>query len=185
MRSLGILSSIRPTRVSRRERRSRPFPVSIAVVDPVRAAHPAGGAGELSDLGGHQSLAGEGQQLTDQIGIGALLDQLQQRHSFIGHRRLRLQVQLATEPYPKTGDDHLIGGPLLHHAQGHDPLRLQDQGWHGGGGYQSWDGRLPLRLSHIRHMATCPAGTSMTPTARHWGGCGVIEDRDELRKRTA
>ena len=96
LRSLGMASSIRPTRVSPRERRSRPLPVAVAVVDAVRAAHPGGSAGELVDLGRHQPLAGERQQLTDQIGIGALLDQLEQRHSLVGHRRLRFGSRLAT-----------------------------------------------------------------------------------------
>jgi hypothetical protein len=62
----------------------------------VRAAHPVGSAGELIDLGGHQPLAGKRQQLTDQIGIGALLDQLEQGHSLVGHRRLRFGSRLAT-----------------------------------------------------------------------------------------
>ena len=46
------------------------FSVPVAVVDPVRTAHAGGGAGELVDLGGHQAVAGEGQELADQVGIG-------------------------------------------------------------------------------------------------------------------
>ena len=96
LRSLGMASSIRPTRVSRRERRSRPLPVSVTVVEAIRAAHPGGSAGELIDLGGHQPLAGKRQQFTDQIGIGPLLDQLEQGHFLVGHRRLRFGSRLAT-----------------------------------------------------------------------------------------
>jgi hypothetical protein len=69
------------------------------MVDPIRAACPGGSAGELVDLGRHQPLASEGQELTDQVRIGTLLDQLKQRHSLIGHRRLRLCVQ-ASQPEP-------------------------------------------------------------------------------------
>jgi sugar/nucleoside kinase (ribokinase family) len=63
--------------------------VAVPVVGPVRGARPAGGAGELLDLGRHQPLGGERQELADQVRVGALLDQLQQRHSLVGHRRLR------------------------------------------------------------------------------------------------
>jgi putative transposase len=64
--------------------------------DRVPATDYRASAGELIDLGGHQPLAGERQQLTHQIGIGALLDQLEQRHSLVGHRRLRFGSRLAT-----------------------------------------------------------------------------------------
>ena len=65
------------------------LPVPIAVVDPLRAPRSGCSASKLVDLSRHQPLAGIGQQLADQVRIGTLLDQLQQRHSLVGHRRLR------------------------------------------------------------------------------------------------
>ena len=94
LRSFGMASSIRPARVSQPARGSR----SGGWSGPgVRA--PRRGAGELLDLGRHQPLGGKGQQLADQVRVGALLDQLQQRHSLVGHRRLRLVPGLATRTF--------------------------------------------------------------------------------------
>jgi putative transposase len=103
--------------------------------DRVPATDYRASAGELIDLGGHQPLAGERQQLTHQIGIGALLDQLEQRHSLVGHRRLRFGSRLATRtstedrrwpPRLRRADASLVWGAparrsrdgLLHHALG-------------------------------------------------------------------
>jgi hypothetical protein len=36
----------------------------------------------------HHPPGGKAQHLADQVGIGALLDQLQQRHLLVGHRHL-------------------------------------------------------------------------------------------------
>ena len=36
----------------------------------------------------------KGQHLAHEVGISPLLDQLDKRHSVVGHRRLLLQVQL-------------------------------------------------------------------------------------------
>jgi hypothetical protein len=57
------------------------------------------GAAQAVDLDRHQSFGREGQQLADQVRIGALLDQLEKRHPLLGHRRLQLQVQ-ASQPEP-------------------------------------------------------------------------------------
>src|SRR4051794_33768782 len=82
--------------------------VAVPVVDPVRGTGTAGGAGQLLDLGRHQPLGGERQELADQVRVGALLDQLQQRHSLVGHRRrLRLGPRLRNPNLPKTGGDRL------------------------------------------------------------------------------
>jgi len=106
--------SIRPTRVFRRsgEDPDRPVATAVAVADPLRAAHEGGRRGELVDLGGHQPVAGEGRELADQVVIGALLDQLTQRHPVVGHRRrLRVASQVSQpEPIAKTGGDRLACG---------------------------------------------------------------------------
>jgi hypothetical protein len=75
------------------------LPVAVSVVDPLRAPHPSRSPGEPVDLGRHQPLAGIGQQLANQVRIGTLLDQLQQRHSLVGHRRLRWVPGLATRTF--------------------------------------------------------------------------------------
>jgi putative transposase len=108
--------------------------------DRVPATDYRASAGELIDLGGHQPLAGERQQLTHQIGIGALLDQLEQRHSLVGHRRLRFGSRLATRtstedrrwpPQLRRAYASRVGGAparrsregLLHHASGRSHAR--------------------------------------------------------------
>src|SRR5215218_4352563 len=73
--------------------------VAVPVVDPLRAPHPGRGPGEPVDLGLHQPLARVGQQLANQVRIGTLLEQLQQRHSLVGHRRLRWVPGLATRTF--------------------------------------------------------------------------------------
>src|SRR5688572_9767683 len=77
-----------------------------ALVQAIRAAGAGRTAGLRFDFQFHHAIGGKGQQLAHEVGIGPLLDQLDQGHSLVGHRHLRLQVQLATEPYPKIGDDH-------------------------------------------------------------------------------
>jgi len=42
--------------------------------------------------------AAKGQQVAHQVPVRPLLDQLDQGHPVVGHRRLLLKVQLATEP---------------------------------------------------------------------------------------
>ena len=46
------------------------------------------------DLQVHHAISGKGQQLADKVAVRPLLDQLDQGHPVIGHRRLLLQVQL-------------------------------------------------------------------------------------------
>ena len=60
-----MASSIRPTRVSRRNRRFRPLAVAVPLVDPARASSPGRGAGELLDLGRHQPPPAIGQEVAD------------------------------------------------------------------------------------------------------------------------
>src|SRR3954466_1587439 len=69
-----------------------PLAVAIALYHPGRVTHPMRRAGADLHLGLHQPLGREAQHLADQVGIGALLDQLQQRHFVIGHRHLRARV---------------------------------------------------------------------------------------------
>jgi hypothetical protein len=58
------------------------------------------GAAEPLHLHRHEALGGVGQQLADQIGVAALLDQLEKRHPLLGHRHLRSAgSSFATRPY--------------------------------------------------------------------------------------
>jgi len=66
------------------------FAVAVALDQAVWVALAVRHAGACLDLGLRQPLGGEGKHLADKIGIGALLDQLDQRHSVVGHRHLRL-----------------------------------------------------------------------------------------------
>lgn len=69
LRSFKIASSMRPARVSRRERRSRPLAAAIPVVEAVRAVHARRGAGPRLGLQLHHPLGGESQQLADEIAV--------------------------------------------------------------------------------------------------------------------
>ncbi len=66
------------------------FAVVVALHEAVGVALVVRCAVARLDLGRHQPLGGEGKHLSDKIGIGALLDHLDQRHSVVGHRHLRL-----------------------------------------------------------------------------------------------
>src|SRR5215213_8709584 len=79
------------------------LPVAVPVIGPIRAPHPSRSPGEPVDLGLHQPLARISQQLANQVRIGTLLEQLQQRHSLVGHRRLRWVPGLATRTFTEDG----------------------------------------------------------------------------------
>ena len=69
-----------------------PAPLAIAVAVVVaqrRCARPSPRRCSSSTSASIMPLGGEGQHLADQVRVGALLDQLEQRHSLVGHRRLR------------------------------------------------------------------------------------------------
>ena len=70
-----------------------PLAIAVAVVEPLGAARAGWHAGPGFDLQLHQALGRKGQHLPHEVGISPLLDQLKKRHSGVGHRRLRGQVQ--------------------------------------------------------------------------------------------
>jgi hypothetical protein len=51
--------------------------------------------GQRLDFQVHQALGRKGEHVADQIGIGPLFDQLDQGHSLVGHRRLRVEGQVS------------------------------------------------------------------------------------------
>ena len=80
-------------------------------------------------------LGREGQHLAHQVAIGPLLDQLDQRHSLVGHRRLRFgsrsrnpnllrRPAMTAQRHPGRALRYAEGSArgLLHHVRGHDPL---------------------------------------------------------------
>ena len=69
----------------------RPLPIAVALDQAFGIAHAMRGSGARLDFGVHQPPGGEGQHLADKVSIGALLDQLQKRHSVVGHRHLRFR----------------------------------------------------------------------------------------------
>jgi len=64
-----------------------PLAVAVAVRLAQRAARALGRAGGYLGLGLHDPLGGEGQHVSHQVGVGALLDQFQKGHSLLGHCR--------------------------------------------------------------------------------------------------
>jgi hypothetical protein len=81
-----------------------PLAIAVSVVGALGAARSGRRAGALIDFGRNEALGAVGQQLTDELGVVGLLDQLHQRHLVIGHRRLRSVRVEQPEPLPKTGD---------------------------------------------------------------------------------
>ena len=65
-----------------------PVPVAIAVAlrQPLGAALAIAGAGQALHLQLHQALGGKADHLAQQIGVGALLQQLAKGHPVVGHR---------------------------------------------------------------------------------------------------
>ena len=68
------------------------------MIEPLGAAHARWRARQGLDFQVHHALGRKGQHLPHEVGISPLLDQLKKRHSVVGHRRLLVQVQFATEP---------------------------------------------------------------------------------------
>jgi hypothetical protein len=78
----------------------RPLAVAVALVGAGRAAPAVAGAAQPFHLERHRPLGGVGQRLAHQVGGAALLDQLEERHSRLGHRRLRSAgSSFTTRPY--------------------------------------------------------------------------------------
>lgn len=71
-----------------------PFPISVAVVLPVRRPGSRRRSRPGFNLQIHHAPGGKGQHLAHQIRICLLLDQLQKGHLRVGHRHLGLQVRV-------------------------------------------------------------------------------------------
>ncbi len=113
-------------------------PVAVAVSVPLNLAQgrtrALRRAGPCLDLRLHDPLGRESQHLAHEVAIGLLLNQLDQRHSLIGHRRLRsgsrsCNPNLFRRPTMAASVTagralRYAGGSargLLHHVPGHDP----------------------------------------------------------------
>ncbi len=75
-----------------------PLAIAVSMIEPLGAAHARWRARQVLYLHRHQPLGRKGQHRAHEVGISTLLDQLKKGHSVVGHRHLRGQVQLATEP---------------------------------------------------------------------------------------
>ena len=88
-REVGTLAQLGDAQLQRAEPRvERAVAIAIAVVQPLGAAFVAAGADQPFDIGFHQDLQhrlGHGSQ---EIAVAALLQQLDKRHSVVGHRVL-------------------------------------------------------------------------------------------------
>ena len=62
--------------------------ISVAVGQPIRAALAVRRTSQALDLQLHQAMRGKADHLTQQIGIGALLQQCPKAHHLIGHRQV-------------------------------------------------------------------------------------------------
>ena len=99
-REAGALAQLRDGEIdAARPGLPRALAIAVAVVHPLGAAGPQGSAGQPFYFQRHQPVGRIGQQLAHEVGISALLDQLNERHSVIGHRRLLSEVQ-ASQPEP-------------------------------------------------------------------------------------
>jgi hypothetical protein len=79
---------------SQKERLLRRGDIMVSALHlPPRIAGAVRGPGARLNLRLHEPFGGERQHRPHQITIGALLHQLDQRHSVVGHRRLRPRVQ--------------------------------------------------------------------------------------------
>ena len=67
--------------------------IAVAMIEPLGAARARRRARQGLDFQVHQARGRKGQHLTHEVGISTLLDQLDKRHSVVGHRRLLVQVQ--------------------------------------------------------------------------------------------
>ena len=87
-----------------------PVPVAITLIEPVRRPCARRGAGPGLDLEFHEPLRGEADHLTQEVGVGGLLQQLLEVHGFIGHRWvLGLGQGCGDQTLPKTRDDYRRG----------------------------------------------------------------------------
>ena len=83
-----------------------PFPVSVALDLAQRRARALGSAGAQLHFHLHDPVGRKCQHLAHQIAVGLLLNQIEQRHSLVGHRHLRSWFQvLQPEPSPKIDGD--------------------------------------------------------------------------------
>jgi hypothetical protein len=64
-------------------------PIAVALLLTRRVTQAVSRSGAGFHRGFHQPLGGKGQHLAHQVGVGVLFDQFDQRHSLVGHRRLR------------------------------------------------------------------------------------------------
>jgi hypothetical protein len=85
------------------------------VVQAIGAARAGRRTGLTLDFQIHQALGGKGQELAHEVGVGALLDQLDQGHSLIGHRHLR--IRFSSQPNPSRRSARTTPGGALRYAE--------------------------------------------------------------------
>ena len=82
--------------------------IAVAVIEPIAAALVPAGADQPFDIGFHQDLQHRLRHGSQEIAVAALLQQLNQRHSVVGHRVLgRLGVKRCNSTLADLPGDHL------------------------------------------------------------------------------
>jgi hypothetical protein len=81
----------------------RAIAIAVALRQPARRTLAIAGAGQALHLELHQALGGKADHLTQEIGVGALLQELAQGDAVIGHRGGPRSVVAGQQPNP-TGD---------------------------------------------------------------------------------
>jgi hypothetical protein len=82
--------------------------IAVAVIEPVAGALVTAGADQAFDIGFHQDLQHRLRHGSQEIAVAALLQQLNQRHSVVGHRVLgQLVVKPCNSTLARLPGDHL------------------------------------------------------------------------------
>jgi hypothetical protein len=105
-RSLGMRNCSEP-------RIEAALAISVAVIEPVSGALVPTGADQPFDAGFHQNLQYRLRHGSQEIAVAALLQQLDQRHSLVGHRVLgQLGVKSGNSTLAALLGDHLAPAGL-------------------------------------------------------------------------
>jgi len=102
--------------------------IAVAAVAAIGAALAVLGAAALFDLELHQPLGDVSQELADDVVLSPLLDELGKCDTDFGHSGVpRAEVACAKTTFAKGPDGRSLcyeGDPLVHHALGHDRIRI-------------------------------------------------------------
>ena len=119
-REVRPLPQLRDAQLERAEPRvERAVAIAVAVIQPIAAALVPAGADQPFDIGFHQDLQHRLRHGSQEIAVAALLQQLDQRHSVLGHRVLgQLGVKPCNSTLADLPGDHLSPAQNFHHLRG-------------------------------------------------------------------